>query len=126
MPEAAPITTLPTLPERVFVSYTHDSPAHCALVRRMVLRLREKGFTVVFDEDQPAGGPDLGWATWSENEAANAPRVIVVATEAFGKCWCGQHPAPAARSYPPFSRPSGAEVIPGQSGGSASLHARLI
>ena len=92
MPEAALITTLPNLPERIFVSYTHDTPEHCARVRRMVQRLREMGFTVVFDEDQPAGGPDLGWATWSENEAANAPRVIVVATEAFGKCWLGQHP----------------------------------
>ncbi|HWB07085.1 MAG TPA: TIR and AAA domain-containing protein [Verrucomicrobiales bacterium] len=89
---ASPGSSIPLPDGRVFVSYTHDSPAHMARVRKMVQTLRDHGFTISFDQDQPAGGPDHGWATWSENEAATAPRVLIVATEAFAKCWLGQHP----------------------------------
>ena len=78
--------------ERVFISYTQESEEHLARVTALVRALQNAGFTVSFDGDQPAGGPNLGWPIWSGNESENAPRVLAVFTETYRKCWQGHHP----------------------------------
>lgn len=76
--------------DRVFVSYTRESEQHIERVRSLVQKLKAAGIDVIFDEDQPAGGPNVGWPVWSANAAELTPHILVVFTAVYEKCWRGQ------------------------------------
>jgi formylglycine-generating enzyme required for sulfatase activity/energy-coupling factor transporter ATP-binding protein EcfA2 len=77
---------------QVFISYAHDSDEHKARVLALAERLRGDGVKVVLDQDQMPGGPDKGWTTWSEQQATQAGRVLIVFTPSYCKCWDGEQP----------------------------------
>jgi hypothetical protein len=72
------------MPPKVFVSYSHDSPAHKQRVREFVSCLRGQGVTVVFDEDVArTGGPDDGWPWWCERQIVESDYVLACCTAMF-------------------------------------------
>ena len=77
---------------RVFISYTHDDNEHQTRVQALAARLRGDGVDVVLDQDQMPGGPDKGWETWSQQQAAHIERVLPVFTASYYQCWEGEHP----------------------------------
>lgn len=87
----------------VFLSYKHESPAHEGRVRAFADTLgavgKSQGVSVVLDqyfaENNPAG-PNEGWEIWSENQAAKATFVLVVASQQYHAGYNLQHPAGTA------------------------------
>lgn len=66
---------------RVFISYSHDSPAHCQWVARLASRLRFQGIDAVLDQWNLRPGQDIG--AFMEQEIARADRVLVVCTDDY-------------------------------------------
>ena len=66
---------------RVFVSYSHDSPAHQTRVLELVQWLRMQGVNAWVDqfEESPPGG----WARWCQEQVEEAKYVLVVCTETY-------------------------------------------
>jgi hypothetical protein len=73
MPEAAA--------KRVFISYSHDSPAHREQVLQLADRLRDEGVDAWIDAYVLF--PPEGWPTWCEREISNADFVLMVCTETY-------------------------------------------
>jgi hypothetical protein len=73
MPEAAP--------PRVFISYSHDSPAHQDRVLDLADRLRHDGVDASIDQYEQS--PPEGWPAWCEREIRNADFVLLVCTETY-------------------------------------------
>jgi hypothetical protein len=68
---------------QVFISYRQEGPEHNRAVRRLGELLRQSGLPVLLDQldlDERPGGPDLGWAKWSEDCANQSPCVPIVAS----------------------------------------------
>lgn len=63
---------------RVFVSYTHDSPAHKHRVARLADRLRADGIDCEIDVFEEA--PPEGWPVWMARQLREARFVLVVCT----------------------------------------------
>ena len=59
---------------RVFISYSHDSDAHRARVKKLAERLRNDRVSVILDSDCLPGGPSEGWPAWSEAQVRDAER----------------------------------------------------
>ncbi|MCI0747013.1 MAG: toll/interleukin-1 receptor domain-containing protein [Verrucomicrobia subdivision 3 bacterium] len=76
MPE--PVQSIP-----VFVSYTHDSPAHSKRVLNLSNALRQAGFDC--DIDQYHVNQD--WPAWMEREIENSIFVLVVCTPTYLRRW---------------------------------------
>lgn len=77
--------------KRVFISYSHDSQAHCQRVLGFAEQLRGvRGISVVIDRDTGAGGPPEGWPQWSERQVIEADLVLVACTAAYCQCYEGQ------------------------------------
>src|SRR3954454_21477014 len=72
MPQEAP---------RVFLSYSHDSPAHRDKVLAFADRLRADGIDVALDQYVPF--PDEGWPEWCEARIREADFVPMVCTETY-------------------------------------------
>ncbi len=77
--ERLPATSSP----RIFLSYTHDSPAHRIRVRALADRLHRDG--VEASLDQYVEPPLEGWSAWTQQELDNADIVLVVCTETYNR-----------------------------------------
>lgn len=73
------MTSLPG--QRVFISYSHDSPSHKQRVLELAQRLRKEGVDVWVDrfEDPPAEG----WPRWMQQQLTNACFVLLICTERY-------------------------------------------
>lgn len=82
----------------VFLSYRHENDAHSARVRELAERLHTAGINVVLDQfflDAHPGGPDEGWIGWTYRQAANADKILIVASPSWFRSYKGEE-APAA------------------------------
>lgn len=70
-----------THPERVLISYSHESPAHRERVLALAARLRHEGVFVMLDEYDPH--PSEGWPQWMRREIREATHVLVVCTKTY-------------------------------------------
>lgn len=68
-------------PERVLISYSHDSPEHQARVLEMARKLRAEGVYVTLDQYNPH--PAEGWPQWMRREIEQATHVLIVCTETY-------------------------------------------
>ena len=76
----------------VFLSYRHENSTHRDRVRQLALRLRASGLEVILDqlaneEQFDRGGPPEGWGRWSMTQAADADRVLIVASAGWFRCF---------------------------------------
>jgi hypothetical protein len=82
----------------VFISYKHESPEHKGRVLAFADALRSAGdaygVSVLLDQyftQKNLGGPDEGWEIWSENQAAKADFILVVASPKYHSGYNLQH-----------------------------------
>lgn len=68
-------------PQRVFISYAHESDAHSDQVRSLWHFLRSNGIDAKLDRS--AAGQRQDWALWMADEIRHADRVLVVASAAY-------------------------------------------
>jgi hypothetical protein len=68
-------------PTRVFVSYSHDSPAHMNRVLELSDRLRAEGIDCQIDQYEQS--PLDGWPTWCMNQVIESDFVLVICTETY-------------------------------------------
>jgi hypothetical protein len=68
-------------PVRVFISYSRDTPAHCAWVVGFAKRLNDKGIAVILDEWDLKFGADTASFMWKSIQ--DADRVLVVCTDTY-------------------------------------------
>lgn len=68
-------------PERVLISYSHDSPEHQARVLELARKLRADGVFVTLDQYNPH--PAEGWPQWMRREIDQATHVLIVCTETY-------------------------------------------
>jgi hypothetical protein len=66
---------------RVFISYSHDSPAHKEQVRTLAGRLREDG--IACEIDQYVESPPEGWPEWMLRRVQESDFVLVIATAEY-------------------------------------------
>ncbi len=66
----------------VFISYSHDSDAHCEKVLGLSERLRADGIETVLDQ-YVNGAPEQGWPRWMLDQLDAADTVLVVCTETY-------------------------------------------
>lgn len=78
---AGPTSGPPPEVVRVFVSYSHDSPAHVLRVFRFAEQLRDDGIDCELDQYEEA--PPEGWPAWMANQVRQAKYVLVVCTAAY-------------------------------------------
>lgn len=74
----------------VFISYRQFDPGHSTAVRTLAERLVARGFEVAHDGlylDAHPGGPDGGWAKWSQDQACRASCVLIISSQAWGDAW---------------------------------------
>lgn len=76
---------------KVFVSYSHDSPAHTARVLALADRLRQDGLDVILDQYE--GDPPEGWPRWMDRQILAADVVLLICTETYYKRVMGQEAA---------------------------------
>jgi hypothetical protein len=70
-----------THPERVLISYSHDSAEHVSQVADLAGRLRGEGVLVALDQYNPH--PPEGWPQWMRRELEGATHVLIVCTETY-------------------------------------------
>jgi len=75
-------------PPRVFISYSHDSPAHEAKVLALADRLRSNGIDAMLDQYESF--PPRGWIQWMKDQVRNAQFVLVVCTKTYRRRWDGE------------------------------------
>jgi hypothetical protein len=66
---------------RLFVSYSHDSPAHMDQVLALCDRLRHDGIDA--DLDQYESAAPEGWPRWTMRQIEQADYVLVICTETY-------------------------------------------
>ncbi|MEK7995788.1 MAG: tetratricopeptide repeat protein, partial [Planctomycetota bacterium] len=66
---------------KVFISYSHNSPAHEAKVLALANRLRGDGIDAVLDQYESF--PPRGWIQWMKRQVRGAQFVLVVCTETY-------------------------------------------
>jgi tetratricopeptide (TPR) repeat protein len=72
---------------KVFISYSHDSPAHEAKVLALSNRLRGNGIDAILDQYEPF--PPGGWIDWMKRQVREAQFILVVCTETYRRRWDG-------------------------------------
>lgn len=72
----------------VFVSYSHDSPAHTERVLALAQQLRHDGFDVRLDQYLP-GPPPQGWPRWMLDELDAAQHVLMICTPTYHRRFRG-------------------------------------
>ncbi len=73
---------MPSQPPKVFISYSHDSPAHEQRVLALAERLRQDAVEAQIDR-YVNGTPAEGWPRWMENQLEWADFVLLVCTETY-------------------------------------------
>src|SRR6516225_11748854 len=74
-------------PPKVFISYSHDTPAHEAKVLALANRLRGNGIDAIVDQYEPF--PPRGWIEWMKHQVRDAQFILVVCTETYRRRWDG-------------------------------------
>ena len=74
---------------RIFISYSHDSDVHRALVLSLSNRLRADGLDCQIDQ-YVNGFPAEGWQRWMENNVEAADFVLMVCTPIYLKRFRGR------------------------------------
>ncbi len=74
---------------RIFISYSHDSAAHKALVLTLANRLRDDGLDCQIDQ-YINGFPPEGWQHWMEMQVEQADFVLLVCTPTYLRRYRGQ------------------------------------
>ncbi len=92
-PNAEPADAPKLQHRQVFISYSHDSPAHRDLVLALSERLRKDGINTLLDR-YIEGSPLQGWPRWMLDQLDAADSVLVVCTETYYRRFRG-HEAPA-------------------------------
>lgn len=80
--------TASSLPETVFISYSHDSPEHARKVLSLSNRLRSEGIDCVLDQYEAS--PPEGWPRWMDREITKAQFVLMICTEPYYRRVMGQ------------------------------------
>jgi hypothetical protein len=65
----------------VFISYSHDSPAHLEHILMLSNRLREAGVDCRIDQYEES--PPEGWPRWCDRQVEESAFVLVVCTEIY-------------------------------------------
>src|SRR3954447_21067182 len=65
----------------VFISYSHDTPAHSAQVMAFADRLKGEGANVLLDQYDP--DPSQGWPLWMEECLDSANLIVIICTETY-------------------------------------------
>lgn len=77
----------------VFITYRQLDATQKQRVRRFAERLRSYDVDVVLDqffqEENPGGSGDT-WAKWSSDQAINAVRILIIASDAWFRCYDGK------------------------------------
>ncbi len=73
---------------RLFISYSHDNPAHAAAVLAFAQRLRREGYDARIDQFEP--DPTEGWAAWMRNQIDAADLILLVPTETYQRRFYGR------------------------------------
>jgi len=68
-------------PPRVFISYSHDTPAHKKWVGELATKLVDKGVDVILDQWDLGFGDDV--PKFMERAVSEADRVLMICTEAY-------------------------------------------
>ncbi len=79
----------PTLPS-VFISYRQLNAAQRLRVRDFAERVRGSGIDVVLDQfykEATPGASDDGWTIWSENQAEDTEKVLIIADHEWFQCY---------------------------------------
>jgi hypothetical protein len=69
------------MPQKVFISYSHDSEGHKGRVRSLVDRLIHDGVDCILDQYEPH--PPAGWPQWMDQQLDDADFVLVICTEGY-------------------------------------------
>lgn len=77
---------------KVFLSYSHDSPAHRDKVLALSQRLRQDGIETLLDQ-YVNGSPPEGWPHWMLNRLDEADYVLVICTETYYRRFRGREQA---------------------------------
>ncbi len=76
---------------KVFISYSHDSPAHMDRVLDLSNRLRSGGIDCTMDQYEIS--PPEGWPRWMTNQIEGAHFVLVICTEKYERRFRGKEQA---------------------------------
>ncbi|WP_159087020.1 SEFIR domain-containing protein [Loktanella sp. Alg231-35] len=71
----------PNAPERVFISYSHDTEIHKGRALDFANRLREDGVDANIDQYEES--PEHGWPLWMERQIRDADFVVVIGSELY-------------------------------------------
>jgi hypothetical protein len=82
---------------RVFISYSHDDPAHCDRVLALADRLRADGIDALIDQYIQA--PPEGWPAWCAAQIDTADFVLMVCTETYFRRVSGKEEAGAGHGW---------------------------
>ncbi len=66
-------------PPKVFISYSHDSPAHADRVLALASRLRGDGVEAILDQFEEFGPPE-GWPRWMSKHLRDVDFAVMVCT----------------------------------------------
>jgi tetratricopeptide (TPR) repeat protein len=66
---------------KVFISYSHDSPAHLDRVLELSNRLRAEGVDCRIDQYEQS--PTDGWPLWCDRQVRNSDYVLIACTETY-------------------------------------------
>lgn len=77
---------------KVFLSYSHDSPAHRDKVLALSQRLRQDGIETLLDQ-YVNGSPPQGWPRWMLDQLDEAAFVLVICTETYYRRFRGREQA---------------------------------
>lgn len=75
-------------PEKVFISYSHDSQEHIDKALDLANRLREDGVDATLDQYVEA--PTEGWPRWMDRQIHKSDFVLVVGSELYSKRLLGE------------------------------------
>src|SRR5260221_332943 len=70
-----------SVPPKVLISYSHDSPEHAQHVLELANRLRADGIDCVIDQYDVA--PAEGWPLWMDKQIRDSDFVVMVCTETY-------------------------------------------
>lgn len=87
----------PSVPKKVFISYSHDSEQHSQRVLALANQLRQHGVDAELDQYEIR--PAQGWPRWCEEQLRpeNSEHVLVVCTETYRERIEGKVPADEGR-----------------------------
>src|SRR5271165_2929879 len=79
---------LSTMPTRVFISYSHDTPEHLDRVWELSERLRADGIDCRIDQHEES--PREGWPRWCLDQIEESQFVLVACTATYLRRYRGK------------------------------------